>query len=91
MLGRGTDSVETELQADCLAGVWAASASQRKLLEMGDFEEALGAASAIGDDTIQKKTQGYIQPETWTHGSSRQRVAAFRKGFDGGTARTCGL
>ncbi len=91
-LGRGEiDSVETELQADCLAGVWAASARERQLLEFGDFEEALDAAAAIGDDTIQKKTQGYIQPETWTHGSSRQRVAAFRRGFDGGDARTCGL
>ena len=85
------DSVETELQADCLAGVWAASANRRKLLEMGDFDEALGAAAAIGDDTIQKKSQGYVQPESWTHGSSQQRVAAFRKGFDGGNARTCGL
>jgi predicted metalloprotease len=85
------DSVETELQADCLAGVWAASAKRRDLLEMGDFEEALGAASAIGDDTIQQKSQGYVQPETWTHGSSSQRVAAFRKGFQGGSAATCGL
>ncbi|MBZ0237098.1 MAG: neutral zinc metallopeptidase [Deltaproteobacteria bacterium] len=92
VLGRtGTDSVDTELQADCLAGAWAASARKRQLLEMGDFEEALGAAAAIGDDTIQKKTQGYIQPETWTHGSSRQRVAAFRTGFEGGSARACGL
>jgi predicted metalloprotease len=85
------ESVETELQADCLAGVWAASANRRKLLEMGDFDEALGAAAAIGDDTIQKKSQGYVQPESWTHGSSQQRVAAFRKGFEGGSARTCGL
>lgn len=85
------DSVETELQADCLAGVWGASAQRRDLLEMGDVEEAIGAASAIGDDTIQKKSQGHVQPETWTHGSSKQRVAAFRKGFEGGSARACGL
>lgn len=85
------DSVETELQADCLAGVWAASADRRDLLEIGDVEEALGAAAAIGDDTLQKKTQGYVQPETWTHGSSRQRVGAFRKGKSGGTAAACGL
>jgi predicted metalloprotease len=91
-LGRGeSGSVETELQADCLAGVWAASAAKRNLLEIGDVEEALGAAAAIGDDTLQKKTQGYIQPETWTHGSSRQRVAAFTKGKNGGTASACGL
>ena len=92
LLGRGrSDSVETELQADCLAGAWAHDAEQRDLVEVGDVEEALGAASAIGDDTIQKKTQGRIQPETWTHGSSAQRVAAFKKGYQSGNPAACGL
>jgi predicted metalloprotease len=57
---------------------------------MGDVDEALNAASAIGDDTLQRKTQGRVQPETWTHGSSAQRTAAFRKGYEGGP-RACGL
>jgi predicted metalloprotease len=91
VLDNNDDSVATELQADCLAGVWAASASKRNLLELGDTEEALNAAAAIGDDTLQKKTQGYVQPESFTHGSSRQRVAAFTKGKTGGTASSCGL
>jgi predicted metalloprotease len=84
-------SVETELQADCLAGVWAHSAGKRNLLEPGDMEEALDAAAAVGDDNIQKKTSGTVRPETWTHGSSAQRQAAFRRGADGGTMSACGL
>jgi uncharacterized protein len=84
-------SVETELQADCLAGVWAADAERRNLLEAGDLEEAMGAAAAIGDDAIQRKTTGTVQPETWTHGSSQQRQAAYRKGYRGGTLASCGL
>ncbi len=84
------DQIAVELQADCLAGAWGRDADRRGLLEMGDVEEALNAASQIGDDTLQKKTQGRVQPETWTHGSSAQRVANFRKGYDGG-ARACGL
>jgi predicted metalloprotease len=91
VLNNNDDSVATELQADCLAGVWAASASKRNLVEIGDVEEALNAAAAIGDDTLQRKSQGYVQPETWTHGSSRQRVAAFTKGKNGGTASACGI
>jgi predicted metalloprotease len=84
-LGRGeVASIEVELQADCLAGAWGRDAAKRKLLEDGDVEEALAAAAAVGDDNIQKKTQGRIQPETWTHGSSAQRSAAYRRGFDGG-------
>ena len=91
-MGRGApDSIDVELQADCLAGAWAKDAEQRQLVEVGDVEEALNAASAIGDDAIQKQTQGYVQPETWTHGSSKQRVAAFRKGYTGGTLAACGL
>lgn len=86
-LGRGeVDSIATELQADCLAGAWARDAQARKVLEIGDIDEALNAAAQIGDDTLQKKTQGYVQPETWTHGSAKQRAGAFRKGLDGGIA-----
>ena len=92
VLGGGEpDSIAVELQADCLAGAWAHDAEQRKLVEVGDIDEALGAASAIGDDNIQKKTQGRVQPETWTHGSAAQRVAAFRKGYTSGSAQACGL
>jgi predicted metalloprotease len=84
-------SVATELQADCLAGVWAADAGRRQLLEVGDIEEAMGAAAAIGDDAIQRKTTGRVTPETWTHGSSEQRQQAFRRGYRGGTLESCGL
>jgi len=84
------EQIAVELQADCLAGAWAKDADRRGLLEIGDVDEALNAASQIGDDTLQRKSQGRVQPETWTHGSSEQRNAAFRKGYDGG-ARACGL
>jgi predicted metalloprotease len=84
-------SVETELQADCLAGMWAADAEKRGQLEEGDMKEALDAASAIGDDNIQRQTTGRVQPETWTHGSSAQRQRAFQRGHDGGTLASCGL
>jgi predicted metalloprotease len=84
------DQIAIELQADCLAGAWAADADRRGLVEVGDVDEALNAASQIGDDTLQRKAQGRVQPETWTHGSSAQRTAAFRKGYTGGI-RTCGL
>jgi predicted metalloprotease len=87
--GRG-DSVKTELQADCLAGVWAKDAETRGELENGDLSEALNAASQIGDDTLQKREQGYVQPETFTHGTSAQRQASFRAGYDGGP-RACGV
>jgi predicted metalloprotease len=84
------DQISVELQADCLAGAWGQDAEKRGLIEMGDIDEALNAASQIGDDTLQKKTQGYVQPETWTHGSAAQRSASFKKGYQGG-ARACGL
>ncbi|MGE5180430.1 MAG: neutral zinc metallopeptidase [Acidobacteriota bacterium] len=91
LLGRGApDSIHVELQADCLAGAWAKDADRRGELEMGDLDEALNAAKQIGDDTLQRKTQGYVQPETWTHGSSAQRSAALRAGYDGGAA-ACGI
>jgi predicted metalloprotease len=84
------DQIQVELQADCLAGAWGKDAERRGLLEIGDVDEALHAASAIGDDTLQRKTQGRVQPETWTHGSSAQRTASFRKGYEGGP-QACGL
>jgi predicted metalloprotease len=86
-LGRGeVSSIATELQADCLAGAWARDAQSRQVLEVGDIDEALNAAAQIGDDTLQKKSQGYVQPETWTHGSAAQRSGSFKKGLQGGIA-----
>jgi uncharacterized protein len=82
-------SVRLELQADCLAGVWAARANQQGLLEDGDVEEALAAASAIGDDRIQKQTQGQVVPDSFTHGTSAQRVRWFRTGLEQGSVRGC--
>jgi uncharacterized protein len=83
-------SVSQELQADCLAGVWAHHAHRtRGILEPGDIEEALGAASAIGDDTLQRRSQGAVVPETFTHGTSAQRVASFRAGFETGDVQRC--
>jgi len=78
-------SVMLELQADFLAGVWAHHAQQMKnILEAGDIDEALNAANAIGDDRLQKETQGYVVPESFTHGTSQQRIYWFKKGFDTG-------
>jgi predicted metalloprotease len=88
-LGR-EDKIAIELQADCLAGAWAGDAEKRKELEVGDIDEALTAAAAVGDDTIQRRTQGRVQPETWTHGSAQQRSTAFKTGFQRGPAG-CGL
>ena len=81
-------SVMTELQADFLAGVWAHHAQQMKnILEAGDIDEALNAANAIGDDRLQKQSQGYVVPESFTHGTSQQRIAWFKKGFQSGDMR----
>jgi predicted metalloprotease len=83
-------SVRVELQADCLAGVWAATANrERKILEEGDVEEGLNAASQIGDDRLQKRAQGYVVPEGFTHGSAEQRVRWFRHGLEAGDLRQC--
>ena len=82
-------SIRLELQADCLAGVWGYSTYERGILESGDLEEGLAAAEAIGDDRIQKQTTGSVNPDTWTHGSSEQRVKWFRRGFDSGDAGKC--
>lgn len=82
-------SVAMELQADCLAGVWAHSTQQRGLLEAGDVESALHAAAAVGDDHIQQMTRGRVQPETFTHGTSEQRMDWFNKGLNSGSIAAC--
>jgi uncharacterized protein len=83
-------SVRLELQADCLAGVWAYHADRmRNILEAGDIEEALNAASAIGDDRLQERARGYAVPDTFTHGTSTQRVRWFKRGIEAGELRQC--
>lgn len=83
-------SVRQELQADCFAGIWAHNADRsRQLLEQGDIEEGLNAASAIGDDRLQKQSRGYVTPESFTHGSSEQRVRWFKRGFESGDINSC--
>jgi predicted metalloprotease len=82
-------SVKLELQADCLAGVWAHSTQERGLLEKGDVESALGAASAVGDDRLQKMSTGSVRPESFTHGSSQQRMRWFNTGLSDGTIAAC--
>ncbi len=82
-------SIALELQADCFAGVWAHDADAHGQLEQGEINEALNAAAAVGDDRIQQQTQGRISPESWTHGSSEQRVQWFRRGYETGDAQSC--
>ncbi|MEO5693896.1 MAG: neutral zinc metallopeptidase [Usitatibacter sp.] len=82
-------SVRIELQADCFAGIWAHNAANRNQLESGDIEEGLNAASAIGDDRLQKQSQGYVVPESFTHGSSEQRVRWFKRGMQSGRMADC--
>jgi hypothetical protein len=82
-------SVKLELQADCLAGVWAHSTAQRQLLESGDLESGLGAAAAVGDDRIQKEAMRRVHPESFTHGTSAQRVQWFSRGYERGDVGAC--
>lgn len=83
-------SVRLELQADCFAGLWANHANRsRQILEAGDVEEALGAATAIGDDRLQRQTQGYVVPDSFTHGTSEQRVRWFGAGLESGSIQAC--
>ena len=82
-------SIRVELQADCFAGVWAHFTGQKGLLEKGDVEEALNAAQQIGDDTLQKRTQGYVVPESFNHGTSQQRKTWFGRGFQTGKLSSC--
>lgn len=82
-------SIRLELQADCLAGVWGRSTYERDMLERGDLDEALRATAAVGDDRIQQKTTGRIDPETWTHGSSRQRRTWWLRGYTAGDPDSC--
>jgi predicted metalloprotease len=83
-------SVRLELQADCLAGVWAARANAKsRILEPGDAEEGIAAAAAVGDDRIQMATRGHVAPDSFTHGSAQQRVRWFRRGFESGSLAQC--
>ncbi|NHO32931.1 KPN_02809 family neutral zinc metallopeptidase [Acetobacter fallax] len=83
-------SVRTELQADCFAGVWAKRADEaKKILQTGDVEQGLNAAAAVGDDRLQKETQGYVVPDSFTHGTSAQRVGWFRRGLESGDVKQC--
>ncbi len=82
-------SVRLELQADCLAGVWGHASGERNILEKGDVESGLAAAAAVGDDRLQKAATGRVTPETWTHGSSKERQAWFTRGFQSGQVGAC--
>ncbi|MBR0554975.1 zinc metallopeptidase [Ciceribacter sp. L1K23] len=82
-------SVRVELQADCFAGIWGKFTEQKGLLEQGDLEEALNAAHQIGDDTLQKRSQGYVVPDSFNHGTSEQRAKWFRRGFESGRFSDC--
>ena len=82
-------SIRVELQADCFAGIWGHFTAQKGILEIGDLDEALNAAQQIGDDTIQRRTQGYVVPESFNHGTSAQRKEWFSRGFDSGRLEAC--
>lgn len=82
-------SVRLELQADCYAGVWAHSTEERKLINQSDISAAMRAAAAVGDDRLQRMGQGYVNPESFTHGTSAQRVQWFKRGFDTGRISSC--
>jgi predicted metalloprotease len=88
--GNGNEqSIKQELQADCFAGLWAHSIKDLGVFEPNEISEALDAASAVGDDRIQKTTEGRVTPENWTHGSSEQRVHWFNEGFQSGSVTEC--
>lgn len=78
-----------ELQADCFAGIWAHASDEKKLLDPGDVDEALGAAAAIGDDRLQKQAGGRVHPESWPHGSSAERSSWFKRGYQRGNIEAC--
>ena len=82
-------SVDVELQADCLAGVWANSTANRQIVDQADVDEGLKAAAAVGDDRLQKMSQGYVTPDSFTHGSSAQRSSWFNRGFKSGQLTAC--
>jgi hypothetical protein len=86
---KNTISQEIELQADCFAGIWGHSTEQRNLLDPNDLNSALKAAAAVGDDRLQKMSTGHVNPETFTHGSSAQRMEWFKRGFDNGSIGAC--
>src|SRR6201986_4757415 len=86
---RNRISVAVELQADCFAGIWAHSSDQRHILDPGDIENGLQAAAAVGDDRLQKMSQGYVTPDSFTHGSSEQRVSWFTRGLKSGDPAQC--
>lgn len=88
--GRNALSVKVELQADCFAGVWANQANRTNhILETGDVEDGLRATSAVGDDTLQRRASGSVQPDSFTHGSAAQRTSWFRRGLDSGSIAQC--
>ncbi|HSH17885.1 MAG TPA: neutral zinc metallopeptidase [Candidatus Saccharimonadales bacterium] len=87
--GANSDAVRLELQADCFAGIWAHSVAQLGIFEQGEIHEAIDAAEAVGDDRIQQKVQGQVNPESWTHGSSEQRASWFNRGFETGRPSDC--
>jgi len=90
-LQANAQSVRQELQADCLAGVWGHSAAQRGYIDARDVQDGLNAAAAIGDDRLQRQSTGRVVPESFTHGSSADRVASFRRGLEGGELSSCGI
>ncbi len=87
--GDNETSIQTELQADCFAGLWANSLKDKQIFEPGEINEAIDAAGAVGDDRIQEKVQGQVNPETWTHGSAQQRISWFNKGYNEGSLDSC--
>lgn len=87
--GSNEDSIRTELQADCFAGLWAYSIKNLGVFEQGEIHEAIDAAAAVGDDRIQSTVTGRVNPESWTHGSSAQRIESFNKGYDSGSIAQC--